>query len=124
MKQRRIDLQRFQIGDSVRVTSTIMSPYSKKIGRVASVEVSRHARTLDKYVLRFPGSVSEVFWDIQLEPSATFCQSFGMRGRVSEVSLLSSFAHKSPVQVNLCVFMSGGCNKKNRSGVKDRTLGR
>ena len=70
MRKERTDLQRFQIGDVVRVTTQIMSRRSHQVGKVVAVKVSRYAKTLDKYVIHFEPDSSETFWDIQLESMA------------------------------------------------------
>lgn len=66
-KKERTELQQFQVGDIVRVTTLIMSRQSNQVGTIVSVQLSRHARTLDKYVVMFSDNTSETFWDIQLE---------------------------------------------------------
>jgi hypothetical protein len=38
-----------------------------QVGRIVSVQVSRHARTLDKYMIVFGDESVAAFWDIQLE---------------------------------------------------------
>jgi hypothetical protein len=66
MKRDRSDAARFQVGELVRITTTIMTSRSFQVGRVISVRISSRARTLDKYVIGFTDDARE-FWDIQLE---------------------------------------------------------
>ncbi len=67
MKKERTDLARFQVGERIRIRTTIMSRRSLQVGRVVSVHLSSRARTLDKYVVRFDDESEEIFWEIQLE---------------------------------------------------------
>ena len=69
MNSKRTDLQRFQVGDRVKVTGTIGTRYCNRLGTILSVKVSRYARTLDKYRIVFDDKSQEDLWDIQLEPA-------------------------------------------------------
>ena len=57
---------RFKVGDVVSVTETIASAFTGRVGRIVHRELSRYARTLDKYTVLFADSDTETFWDIQL----------------------------------------------------------
>jgi len=61
------DPPRFQIGTLVTVKNTIVSRYSKRVGKVVAINQNRHALTLDKYQVLFDNNATETFWDIQLE---------------------------------------------------------
>jgi hypothetical protein len=62
----RTDPPRFEIDGVVTVKNTIVSRYSKRVGKVVAINQSRYATTLDKYVVLFDNA-TETFWDIQLE---------------------------------------------------------
>ena len=66
MRKERTDLPRFQVGDQVCITTTIMSRRSMQEGKIISVQASPRAKTLDKYIVSFQDDSSEIFWDIQL----------------------------------------------------------
>jgi hypothetical protein len=70
MQQERVHAMRFRIGQTVQVTDAIMTVHVGQLGTVIDHQSSRHAHTLDKYVLRFPSGVEKLFWDIQLKRSA------------------------------------------------------
>ena len=67
MRKERTDPARFQVGERVRIRTTIMSRRSLQVGTVVSAQLSSRARTLDKYVVRFDDESEEIFWEIQLE---------------------------------------------------------
>jgi hypothetical protein len=59
--------RRFNVGDQVRITSRLRRRLANKTAVVISVLESRHAHTLDKYIVRPIGEESEfLVWDIEL----------------------------------------------------------
>jgi transcription antitermination factor NusG len=66
--KRRLTGPRFHVGDTVRITSTILTRFAGMSGLIIEVRESRHSCTLDKYVLRVDKEPEDrVFWDIQLK---------------------------------------------------------
>ena len=61
---------RFQVGDTVKIKSTIHRRFNGKTGVVIEIRRSRHSETLDKYVVRFDNQTpdQELFWDIEVNP--------------------------------------------------------
>jgi hypothetical protein len=58
---------RFRIGETVKIVSTRRVRFDGLTGVVVEVQESRHAQTLDKYVVQLDEmSQSELFWDIEL----------------------------------------------------------
>jgi hypothetical protein len=47
------------------------SRFANKTGVVIEVKQSRHAQTLDKYIVQFENSDQETFWDIELVAAET-----------------------------------------------------
>jgi hypothetical protein len=68
MRKERTELPRLHVGQTVRVTDTIMTQRSMQIGEILSVQTSPMAETLDKYVVLFRDDARLTFWDIQLDP--------------------------------------------------------
>jgi hypothetical protein len=63
----RTELPRFQVGDTVKIRSTISTRHAGAIGCVTKIQSSRHAGTLDKYTVQFEPDVEAQFWEFQLE---------------------------------------------------------
>jgi len=58
---------RFNVGDRVRINSTMRNRIANKTAIVISVTESRYAHTLDKYIVCPVGENSEfLVWDIEL----------------------------------------------------------
>jgi hypothetical protein len=63
---------KFKVGDIVRVTSKRRVRFDGLTGKVIEVKQSRHAQSLDKYVVQFETmSQPDVFWDIELRGDST-----------------------------------------------------
>ena len=59
--------RRFNIGDQVRIITTLRRRLANKRAIVLEVRESRYAHTLDKYIVRPIGEESEfLVWDIEL----------------------------------------------------------
>jgi hypothetical protein len=63
----RTELPRFQVGDTVKIRSTISTRHAGAIGSVTKIQSSRHSGTLDKYTVQFDPSLEAEFWEFQLE---------------------------------------------------------
>ena len=66
-RKQRTESTQFSVGEIVRVRDCIATQYVGCIGTILSARASRHARTLDKYRVRFASGAEVEFWDIQLE---------------------------------------------------------
>ncbi len=63
----RTELPRFHVGDRVRIRSTISTRHAGAIGSITKVHSSRHAGTLDKYIVELDTNLEAEFWEFQLE---------------------------------------------------------
>jgi hypothetical protein len=66
----RSDPRRFNIGETVEISSSLHTRFSGMRGEIVKVEQSRHAVTLDRYIVRLSNpSVpdNQMFWDIELK---------------------------------------------------------
>ena len=62
---------RFKVGDTVTVTSKRRLRFDGLTGKIVEVRESRHAASLDRYVVHVEGKREpEVFWEQELTPVA------------------------------------------------------
>jgi hypothetical protein len=62
--------RRFNVGETVEIASSLHTRFCGMRGEIVKVEQSRHAVTLDKYLVRLSHPslpVSQMFWDIELK---------------------------------------------------------
>ena len=61
-------MARFNVGDRIRISATIASPFASLEGQIQEVQAHHRVATLDRYVVALSWGERVTFYDVQLEP--------------------------------------------------------